>query len=151
MKRAERSTLVKGMDVVYIYHDTIGEASHHSDTAVFPACDKAISELKNMVRIIVNEFGGTNIIITSAHGFLYTYSLLTEDDKVDKTSFNSMDVDYGCRHAIMRKGAAPNYLMSVKFPGGKTEFDGFAPRESIRIKMNGGGLNFVHKGCSSLA
>ncbi len=35
MKRAERSALVKGMDVVYIYHDTIDEASHTSDTAVF--------------------------------------------------------------------------------------------------------------------
>ena len=73
MKRAERSALVKGMDVVYIYHDTIDEASHTSDTAVFSACDKAISELKNLVRIIVNEFGGTNILITADHGFLYTY------------------------------------------------------------------------------
>ena len=76
--------MVKGMDVVYIYHDTIDEASHTSDTAVFAACDKAISELKNLVRIIVNEFGGTNILITADHGFLYTYSPLKEEDKVDK-------------------------------------------------------------------
>jgi hypothetical protein len=34
--------------------------------------------------------------------------------------------------------------MITEFPGGNTEFDGFAPRESIRIKMNGGGMNFVH-------
>lgn len=148
MKRADRSALVKGMEVVYIYHDTIDEASHHSDSAVFPACDKAISELKNLVRIIVNEFSGTNIIITADHGFLYTYSPLTEDDKVDKTSFNSMDVDYGRRHAIMQKGAMPDYLMPVKFLDGTTDYDGFAPRESIRIKMNGGGLNFVHGGIS---
>ena len=91
MKRTERSALVKGMDVVYIYHDTIDEASHTSDTAVFSACDKAISELKKLVRIIVNEFGGTNILITADHRFLYTYSPLTEDDKVDKTGFNDMD------------------------------------------------------------
>lgn len=148
MKRLERSALVKGMNVVYIYHDTIDDASHHSDSAVFPACEKAIAELKNMVRIIVNEFGGTNIIITSDHGFLYTYSPLTEDDKVDKTGFNSMDVDYGRRHAIMQKGANPDYLMPVKFLGGNTEYEGFAPRESIRIKMSGGGLNFVHGGTS---
>lgn len=148
MKRAERSALVKGMEVVYIYHDTIDEASHHSDSAVFPACDKAIAELKNMVRIIVNEFGGTNIIITSDHGFLYTYSPLSEDDKVDKDGFNGMEVDYGRRHAIMKKGASPKYLMPVKFLDGKTEYDGFAPRESIRIKMSGGGLNFVHGGIS---
>ena len=148
MKRDERKALVKGMDVVYIYHDTIDEASHQSDTAVFPACGKAISELKNLVRIIVNEFSGTNIIITSDHGFLYTYSPLTEDDKVDKTSFKGMDVEYGRRYAIMQKGADPDYLMPVKFLDGKTDYDGFAPRESIRIKMNGGGLNFVHGGIS---
>ena len=148
MKRAERSALVKGMDVVYLYHDTIDDASHTSDTSVFPACDKAISELKNLVRIIVNEFGGTRIMITADHGFLYTYSPLTEDDKVDKTSFNGMDVEYGRRYAIMQKGASPKYLMPVKFLDGKSEFDGFAPRESIRIKMNGGGLNFVHGGIS---
>lgn len=148
MKRAERSALVKGMNVVYIYHDTIDEASHTSDTVVFSACDKAISELKNLVRIIVNEFGGTNILITADHGFLYTYSPLTEDDKVDKTSFNGMDVEYGRRYAIMQKGAQPNYLLPVKLLSGKTEFDGFTPRESIRIKMNGGGMNFVHGGIS---
>ena len=148
MKRAERSALVKGMDVVYIYHDTIDEASHTSDTAVFAACDKAISEIKNLVRIIVNDFGGTNILITADHGFLYTYSPLTEDDKVGKTSFNGMDVEYGRRYAIMQKGAQPNYLLPVKFLDGNTDFDGFAPRESIRIKMNGGGMNFVHGGIS---
>ena len=163
MKRAERSVLVKGMDVVYIYHDTIDEASHTSDTAVFAACDKAISELKNLVRIIVNEFGGTNILITADHGFLYTYSPLKEEDKVDKRGFFDVDVtntditkkesikrcvEYGRRYAIMQKGVQPDYLMPVKFLGGNTEFDGFAPRESIRIKMNGGGMNFVHGGIS---
>ena len=73
---------------------------------------------------------------------------LTEDDKVDKSSFDGMDVEYGRRYAIMQKGAQPNYLLPVKFLGGNTEYDGFAPRESIRIKMNGGGLNFVHGGIS---
>lgn len=163
MKRADRSALVKGMEVVYIYHDTIDEASHTSDTAVFSACEKAISELKNMVRIIVNEFGGANILITADHGFLYTYSPLAEDSKADKTSFNRMDkvnsgaagregtlgcVEYGRRYAIMQKGASPDYLMPVKFLDGETDFAGFTPRGSIRIKMNGGGLNFVHGGIS---
>ncbi len=163
MKRAERSALVKGMDVVYIYHDTIDEASHTSDTAVFTACDKTISELKNLVRMIVNEFGGTNILITADHGFLYTYSPLTEDDKVGKNEFYDVDrenihdrkkesaklcVEYGRRYAIMQKGVQPNYLLPVKFLDGKSDFDGFAPRESIRIKMNGGGMNFVHGGIS---
>jgi uncharacterized protein (TIGR02687 family) len=148
LKRADRQALVKGMEVVYFYHDKIDEASHTSDSAVFPACEEAIEEIKNLVRIIVNEFGGTRILITADHGFLYTYSPLTEDDKVSKNSWNGKEVDYGRRYAIMGKDAKPEYLMPVKFLDGKTDYAAFAPREDIRIKMNGGGLNFVHGGIS---
>lgn len=147
MKRADRQALIKGMNVVYIYHDTIDEAGH-LESSIFTACDTAIEELKNMVRIIANEWGGANIIITSDHGFLYTHSPLTEDDKVDKTTESDQDVEIGRRYAIMQKSAQPQYLLPVKFLGGNTAYDAFAPRESIRIKMKGGGLNFVHGGIS---
>lgn len=148
MKRAERQALVKGMDIVYIYHDKIDEASHTADNLVFPACDDAINEIKNIVRIICNEFGGTRIFITADHGFLYTYSPLTEDAKVDKNSFHQMDVEYGRRYAIMEQGAEPDYLLPVKFLDEESGLTAFAPRENIRIKMSGGGLNFVHGGIS---
>jgi len=148
MKRADRQALVKGMDIVYIYHDKIDEASHTADNLVFPACDDAINEIKNIVRIICNEFGGTRIFITADHGFLYTYSPLTEDDKADKTSFNQQDVEYGRRYAIMQQGAKPDYLLPVKFIGEDSGLAAFAPRENVRIKMSGGGLNFVHGGIS---
>lgn len=148
MKRADRQALVKGMDIVYIYHDKIDEASHTADNLVFPACDDAINEIKNIVRIICNEFGGTRIFITADHGFLYTYSPLTEDDKADKTSFNQQDVEYGRRYAIMQQGAKPDYLLPVKFIGEDIGLAAFAPRENVRIKMSGGGLNFVHGGIS---
>lgn len=148
MKRADRQALVKGMDVVYIYHDKVDEASHTADNLVFPACDDAINEIKNIVRIICNEFGGTRIFITADHGFLYTYSPLTEDDKVDKTSFNQQDVEYGRRYALMQQGATPDYLLPVKFVDEESGLVAFAPRENVRIKMSGGGLNFVHGGIS---
>ncbi len=148
LKRAERQALVKGMEVVYIYHDKIDEASHTSDSSVFPACEDAIDEIKGLVRIIVNEFSGTRILITADHGFLYTYSPLTEDDKVSKDSWKGKEVDYGRRYAIMEKDAQPEYLMPVQFLDGKTDYAAFAPRENVRIKMSGGGLNFVHGGIS---
>ena len=147
-KYAERTALVKGMEVVYIYHNKVDEASHISDRAVFPACDEAIDEIKNMVRIIVNEFGGTKIMITADHGFLYTYSPLAEMDKVDKSGFSSRMVEYGRRFAIMEKDAQPDFLMPVKFMEGTTEYTSAAPRENVRIKMHGGGLNYVHGGTS---
>ena len=147
MKRADRQALVKGMDVVYIYHDTIDEAGH-LDKPIFGACDEAIDELKNVVRIITNEFGGANILITSDHGFLYTYSPLNEDEKVDKTTESEQDIEIGRRYLIMQKGMPPKYLLPVKFLGGEAEYGAFTPRESSRIKMKGGSLNFVHGGIS---
>ena len=147
MKRTDRQALIKGMNVVYIYHDTIDEAGH-LESSIFSACDTAIEEIKNMVRIIANEWGGANILITADHGFLYTYSPLNEDDKVDKTGFMDRIVEYGRRFAIMQKDSDPDYLQKVKFLGGNTEYSGFAPRENIRIKMTGAGLNFVHGGIS---
>lgn len=148
MKRAERSALVKGMDVVYIYHDAIDGASHTSDSLVFGACEEAISEIKNLVKIIVNDFGSTNIFITADHGFLYTYSPLTEADKVGKTNFIEHAVEYDKRYAIMHPEAVPEYLLPVKLLGGRTPYTAYTPRETIRIKKSGGGQNFVHGGAS---
>ena len=146
MKRAERCALVKGMDVVYIYHDKVDEASHTADDMVFPACNAAIEEIKNMVRIICNDFGGTHIYITADHGFLYTYSPLSEDAKVDKTTPAEQDVEADRRYLITRQGITPEHLLPVKFMD--DDYAAFAPRESVRIKKKGGGLNFVHGGIS---
>ncbi len=148
MKRAERQALVKGMNVVYIYHDTI-DAAGHDEKDVFGACEETIEELKNMVRIITNEWGGAYILITSDHGFLYTYNPLTEEDKVDLDLHPDEVFELGRRYAIVQKTYSSNYLMPVEFiAGDNPHMIGYVPREGIRIKMKGGGLNFVHGGIS---
>lgn len=147
LPRAERSALVKGKNVVYIYHNTIDHMGHNDETRVFASCEDTITELKNMVRIITNEFSGTRIFITSDHGFLYTYKPLTEDSKLDKSTESSEEVEVDRRYMITKKGAKPEYLLPVKFMD-DTQFDAFAPRENIRIKKKGGGMNFVHGGIS---
>lgn len=146
--KVNKNAIEKDMKVVYIYHDTIDKMSHVDDSKVFAACDDAIEELKNVVTVITNSFGGTHILFTSDHGFLYTHSPLTEDDKIDKTGFANRIVEYGRRFAIMMKDSDPDYLQKVQFLGGTSEYDAFAPKENVRIKMNGSGLNFVHGGIS---
>ncbi|WP_022775130.1 BREX-1 system phosphatase PglZ type A [Butyrivibrio sp. AE2015] len=149
VSRAERSELVKGKEVVYIYHDTIDETSHTSETKVFNACEETIKEIITLVRTIVNDFGGINIMITSDHGFLYTYSPLTEEVKTEKSEFVHRIVEYARRFAILTKGDDPEYLLPVKFMEGKTDYYGYAPRGDIRIKTSAGsGMNFVHGGIS---
>ena len=73
---------------------------------------------------------------------------MSEDDKVSAASFDDKDIENDRRYAIMEKGANPEHLIPVKLLDGNSDFQGFAPRESIRIKMSGGGLNFVHGGIS---
>jgi hypothetical protein len=144
----QRRAFVKGMDVIYIYHDKIDEASHASDSEVSKACNTTIKDIKDIVALITKVSDSAHILITADHGFLYTYNPLTEDSKVSRDSWNGKDVEQGRRYVIMKKDAKPDYLMPVRFLGGKTDYAAFAPRENIRIKMSGGGLNFVHGGIS---
>ncbi|MCI6788195.1 MAG: PglZ domain-containing protein, partial [Oscillospiraceae bacterium] len=146
MKRAERAELVRGMEVVYIYHNKVDDASHTADDQVFPACEEAIGEIKNLVRIILNEFGGTQVYITADHGFLYTYSPLKEDAKVDGTLQNAVEV--GRRYVLASKDADAGYLLPVRLLDGQSDYAAFAPRENVRIRKSGAGMNFVHGGIS---
>lgn len=148
MKRSERSAKVRGMDVVYIYHDTIDAASHTDDKKVFPACEEAIAELKNLVRIIVNEFTGTSILLTADHGFLYTMKPLTEDSKAESGLQKDQVIEQARRYVITTPDAEPDYLLPVNFMKGAAPYKAFAPREQIRLKIKGSGLNFVHGGAS---
>ena len=148
MKRSERSAKVRGMDVVYIYHDTIDAASHTDDKKVFPACEEAIAELKNLVRIIVNEFTGTSILLTADHGFLYTMKPLTEDSKAESGLQKDQIIEQARRYVITTPDAEADHLLPVNFMKGAAPYKAFAPREQIRLKIKGSGLNFVHGGAS---
>lgn len=148
MKRSERSAKVRGMNVVYIYHDTIDAASHTDDKKVFPACEEAIAELKNLVRIIVNEFTGTSILLTADHGFLYTAEPLTEDSKAGSGLQKDQIIEQARRYIITTPDAEAEHLLPVRFLKGTAPYRAFALREQIRLKIKGSGLNFVHGGAS---
>ena len=65
------------------------------------------------------------------------------------TALKEQTIELGRRYAIMHNSFQNENLLPVKFiAGDNPHYDGFAPRESIRIKMKGGGLNFVHGGIS---
>ena len=147
MKGDERREAIKGMDIVYIYHDTIDATSHNDETKVFDACEEAIAEIKNLVKIITGGMSGVNIVITSDHGFLYTYQPLNEDDKMEKSSFKDNVIEQGRRYVLTNDKADPDFLLPVKGFYNEENVLGFAPRENIRIKT-AGGQNFVHGGVS---
>lgn len=147
MKRDDRRAAVKGKDIIYIYHDTIDASSHNDENSVFDACDKAINEIKNLVNVICNELQGLNVIITSDHGFLYTYKELTESDMMERSSFKKDIIEQGRRYVLTDNTANPDFLMPVKGIYNDANMLGFAPRENIRVK-GAGGSKFVHGGIS---
>ena len=152
MKRTERRELVSGKEVVYIYHNTIDAIGDKAPTEkkVFEACEDAMQELSNILRIVINDMQGTDIFITADHGFLYTYSPLTEGEKVAKSAFSGEVYEVGRRYAITEPDASADYLIPVQLDGeiGGTPIKGFTPQDSTRIKISGGGENYVHGGVS---
>ena len=147
MVRKDAVELVRGQEVIYIYHNVV-DKSGHSETDVFAACENAIEQIKRIVRKIKNELSGVRIIITADHGFLYTQSELAESDKVAKSISKTQTVESSDRYIIAEKSAADDMLMSVKFTPAPDEFNAFTPRENIRISRRGGTPKFVHGGAS---
>ena len=152
MKKDERRELVAGKDVIYIYHNSIDAIGDKAPTEakVFDACEIAIQELSGILRVIVNELSGTNIFITADHGFLYTYKPLSESDKIDRKAFSGTVYELGRRYALASPDMEANYLLPVNLERelDGTSVKGYAPKDTIRIKVQGGGENYVHGGIS---
>mgnify|MGYP000853639219 CR=1 FL=1 len=152
MKQAQRRELVSGADVVYIYHNTIDAIGDKAPTEqkVFEACTDALEELAGLVRVIVNDMQGTDILITADHGFLYTYRPLTEGDKVGREVMTGTIYEIGRRYALTSLEAQAEHLLPVQRTGVLEGFplNGYTPRDATRIKVSGGGENYVHGGVS---
>ena len=85
LPRPEVRELKKHNRIFYIYHNIIDATGDKpaSELRTFSSVTKAIDELVGCVRYIVNELSGTNIIITTDHGFLFKRTPLVESDKVE--------------------------------------------------------------------
>ncbi len=152
MKQADRRSLVQGKEIVYIYHNTIDAIGdkQSTETKVFEACNDAITELNSIVKIIVNDLSGMNVIITADHGFLYTHKPLEESQKISRQTFNGEIYELGRRYALVSDGTSADYLLPIKTEReiGGIPMKGYTPQDTVRIKVQGGGENFVHGGIS---
>lgn len=150
MKQAERRETVSDANVVYIYHnviDAVGDKSATEDQ-VFDACEQAITEIKNLVRMIVNDLSGANIIITADHGFLYSYKPLDESDKAEKSFVDGKVFELDRRYVITDDNCAAEHMVKIPMTHLNSGYIGLTPFENIRIKKSGGGTNYVHGGVS---
>lgn len=150
MKQAERRERVKNAQVVYIYHNTIDAVGDKPATEdqVFDACEQAVTEIKNLVRLIVNDMSGTNILITSDHGFLYSYKPLDESDKAEKSFVSGHIMELDRRYVLADGECSAEHMLRLPMGHVSSDLIGFTPLDNIRMKKPGGGMNYVHGGVS---
>lgn len=151
MNKAGRREFFKGKKLIYIYHDTIDAMGDKASTEVytFSAVEKAIEELYNLVKIIRDDLSGTNIFITADHGFLYQREPLEESDKIEKEDINAIEVKR--RYILSQEKREMNGLLDICLDSvikNEQKLTAYVPKATIRFKMQGTGVNFVHGGAS---
>lgn len=141
---------LKGYKLIYIYHDTIDATADKGATEIytFEAVEKAIDEIMDMVHKITTWLGGSNVLITADHGFIYQRSNLEESDKISKGALEVIDRNRRC---IISKDSVENedllkinldYLLENK------GIFAYMPKSNIRFKVQGEGSKFVHGGAT---
>ena len=146
MNRAQRQELVKGMRVVYIYHDVI-DAVGESGGRVLAACETAMNEIVQMMRILVNELSAASVFITADHGFIYTGSPLEEYDKTDREVVEGDVLEYKRRHAVVRNPRRdPRAVFLPLTSLGRDDLTGVFPKGGMRFRLQGGSGTYMHGG-----
>lgn len=149
MSKNDRRQYFKGKKVNYIYHNTIDAIGDHASTErnTFKAVEKAIEEIYKTVKIIRDELSGTNIYITADHGFIYQRNPLEESDKIEKGHFKVNEIKR--RYILSDDKETVDGLLRIPLKGIiANEQEYYVPKSTIRFKMKGQGVNFVHGGAS---
>jgi len=85
MSKEEGRKFVKPWRVIYVFHNQIDATGDHaaSESKTFSAVRDAINELSALVRYIINNLNGTNVFVTSDHGFIFQDKAPTPIEKSD--------------------------------------------------------------------
>jgi uncharacterized protein (TIGR02687 family) len=148
--RDDGRTFAKANDVVYIYHNEIDATGDKaaSEHKVFEAVESSFETIEKIIKQIAN-LNGTNIFITSDHGFLYqdTPTLESEFCSVEKPENAKR---FNRRFIISETINETNCIDT--FNASQLNIQGsekIALAKSInKIRLQGGGHRFVHGGAT---
>lgn len=151
LNKTEKSETFKGLNLIYIYHDKIDGIGDNAATEnrVFNAADSSVNELFDLINSIRNDLSGTNIYVTSDHGFLYQRSPLDESEKIAKEL--DKPVESSRRYALSNKEQELNGQIRINAGtvlNNENDLQLYIPNGSIRNRIQGPGANFVHGGAS---
>jgi uncharacterized protein (TIGR02687 family) len=144
----EGRNAISSYRLIYIYHnviDAIGDKPA-SERQVFTACDDAIEEIARLVKKICNSLNGTNLFITSDHGFLYQRHPIQESEK--RPIPNNEYIRESKRRYLFTSAKIPEQgLLHFSLAYAENTF-AVIPRGTLRFAIQGAGCQFVHGGAS---
>ncbi|MEK5338724.1 BREX-1 system phosphatase PglZ type A [Weizmannia sp. FSL W8-1119] len=151
MNKMGRRETFKGKKLIYIYHDHIDAVGDKAATEryTFDAVEKALNQLFDLVKIIRGDLSGTNVYITSDHGFLYQRDALEESDKIGQDKLDAIEVKR--RYILAKEQRDVQGQLAVNLSSiikNEQQLTAYIPKANLRYKMQGSGINFVHGGAS---
>ncbi|MCG5252485.1 BREX-1 system phosphatase PglZ type A [Brevibacillus agri] len=151
MNKAGRRESFKGKKLIYIYHDSIDAMGDKATTEIytFTAAEKAIEEIYNIIKIIRDDLSGTNIFVTADHGFVYQREALEESDKIEKEGIHAFEIKR--RYLLSQDTGEKSGLLDIRLDSliqNEHHITAYVPKATIRFKMQGSGVNYVHGGAS---
>ncbi|MDU1228906.1 MAG: BREX-1 system phosphatase PglZ type A [Clostridium sp.] len=149
MKDAEIRKTFTGLDIVYIYHNTIDARGDHASTEreVFSATEEAFKEITLLVNKLVNRVSAASIIITADHGYLYKRSAMEESNKLSGVKLDDGEDNRRFLLTSNKEEVVGTIMFSMDYLLGK-DSDKYVitPKGTSRFKVQGAGANYVHGG-----
>jgi len=151
MNTTDSEALFRGKKLVYIYHNTIDAFGDNAATEIntFAGVEQTLDELLKIVNFIRNRLSGSNIYLTADHGFLYQRDALEESDKIQKEQMNTIDVKR--RYMLSKEKRDVSGQLAIDLSAvikNEEQLTAYVPNATIRYKIQGSGVNFVHGGAS---
>jgi len=142
--------LVKQYDLIYIYHNRIDKTGDDktSESKVFEAVEDELSYLMDIMKKVAS-FNGTNMRITSDHGYIYQHNDLDESDF--SKSNHSGELWKENRRFVIGTGITNDNatkLFKASDLNISSEADVLIPKSINRLRIKGAGSRFVHGGAS---
>lgn len=149
MKDTEIRKAFTGLDIVYIYHNTIDARGDHSSTEreVFSATEEAFKEIILLVNKLVNRVSAASIIITADHGYLYKRSAMEESNKLTGIKLDDGEDNRRFLLTSNKEDVEGTITFSMDYLLGR-DSDKYVitPKGTSRFKVQGAGANYVHGG-----
>ena len=151
LNRDDSRDMLKGNDVLYIYHNRIDHTGDkmHSEGQAFEAAQQTLDDLIRLIKKLTAA-NANNLLVTADHGFIY------QNRELDESDFLSVPVDgdsilYRDRRFVLGKGLTSSPAFH-HFSSAQLGLDGDmevqVPKSINRLRLKGSGSRFVHGGAS---